>query len=209
MTVGRGSADTLPHFLIGENMRALDLVGQKYGRLTVISNAPTRRAVTGYTHRYWLCLCECGTKKEISVGDLRSGNTNSCGCLLKETRSKNGRARATHGETHREGGKHGGTLRWNLWRAALERSRKSNLPFDLKLVDVVVPPYCPVLGIPIFKVGGRQSDNSPSLDKLIPELGYVKGNVYVISFRANKLKGDATLEEMKAVVRYMEGPDVR
>jgi hypothetical protein len=45
---------------------------------------------------------------------------------------------------------------------------------------------------------------SLAVNPLTPAKGYIKGNVRVISWRANELKGDATLEEMKAVVRYMK-----
>ena len=57
-----------------------------------------------------------------------------------------------------------------------------------------IPDVCPVLGIPLDqdpKGKGERSDNSPSLDKFIPSLGYVKGNIHIISWRANHLKNDA------------------
>lgn len=52
---------------------------------------------------------------------------------------------------------------------------------------------------------GKAVDSSPSLDRLIPAKGYVKGNVRVISRRANCLKSNGTLEEFRAVMAYMEG----
>lgn len=50
----------------------------------------------------------------------------------------------------------------------------------------------------------KYRDNSPSLDKLIPDLGYVKGNVAVISWRANRFKSDGTLEEIRMIADWME-----
>lgn len=44
--------------------------------------------------------------------------------------------------------------------------------------------------------------NSPSLDKIVPELGYVKGNIVVVSLRANQIKSDATIEELQAVAKF-------
>jgi hypothetical protein len=78
--------------------------------------------------------------------------------------------------------------------------------FDLRVEDISIPEICPVLGIPIA-VGNSNgpSPNSPSLDRFIPELGYVRENVRVISWRANRLKSDATLEEIESVARYMRG----
>ena len=63
---------------------------------------------------------------------------------------------------------------------------------------------CPVLGIPLYS-DGRDNQNAPSLDRFIPSLGYVKGNVFVISRRANVLKGDATIEEVKKTYISAEG----
>lgn len=57
----------------------LDLTGQTFGRLTVLKEAKQRNK-----HRYWLCQCTCGHKKEISQPNLRSKSTTSCGCLLKD-----------------------------------------------------------------------------------------------------------------------------
>lgn len=60
-----------------------DLTGQKFGRWTVLSKAPSRnRAV------YWLCQCDCGTIKEVKGASLTSGRSSSCGCLHKENAAK-------------------------------------------------------------------------------------------------------------------------
>jgi hypothetical protein len=89
-------------------------------------------------------------------------------------------------------------------RAAKWRAQCSGVPFDITEHDVAIPMFCPVLGIHIEQASGRQNPNSPSLDKIIPERGYVRGNVRVVSARANTLKRDGTLEEFKAIVRYLE-----
>lgn len=94
-----------------------------------------------------------------------------------------------------------------LYYNAKYRAKRLGLPFDLEKSDIVVPEVCPVLGIPIDpnKRGrGSISPNSPSVDRIIPERGYVKGNICVISWRANDLKKDATLAELKALVAYLE-----
>ena len=88
--------------------------------------------------------------------------------------------------------------------AAKQRARRKDLPFNLELEDIVVPTHCPVLGMEL-KSGTRQDrDASPSLDRIDPALGYVKGNVHVISLKANRIKNDASLEELKAVTKYFE-----
>lgn len=51
----------------------------------------------------------------------------------------------------------------------------------------------------------KRHDGSPTIDRIINDLGYVKGNVIVISWRANRIKSDATLAELKAIVAFYEG----
>ena len=83
------------------------------------------------------------------------------------------------------------------------RAKRKGIPFDIQREDIHVPEHCPVLGIPIFfePVGRRGgTPNSPSIDRIVPELGYVKGNVRIISNRANTLKNDATVEELERVL---------
>jgi hypothetical protein len=88
---------------------------------------------------------------------------------------------------------------------ARKRALKANLPFDLVEADIAVPEFCPVLGIRLeISEQGRWTDNSPSLDRFVPALGYVKNNVQVISWRANRIKCDASVEEIRALLCYME-----
>lgn len=92
--------------------------------------------------------------------------------------------------------------------AAKKRAKDKGIPFDLEESDIIFPPLCPVLEIPIdlIKTDGprRRSDNTPSLDRLNPSKGYVKGNIQVISWRANRLKNDATLDELERIVKYIK-----
>ena len=86
-----------------------------------------------------------------------------------------------------------------LLRHARQRAKKKDLPFSLMEEDITIPNTCPVLDIPIFSGEGVMCDNSPNLDRIIPEKGYVAGNVRVISQRANRIKSNATAEEIKLV----------
>lgn len=79
---------------------------------------------------------------------------------------------------------------------AKDRARARSLPFDITIDDVVVPPICPALGIPIV-VGRKRSATSPSLDRIQPHLGYVRGNVRVLSDRANRMKGAQNLAQLR------------
>lgn len=92
-----------------------------------------------------------------------------------------------------------------MWLVSLRsRAKKNNLPFNLTQEDLVFPPFCPILGIPMYHNDRIPTDNSPSVDRIIPKLGYVKGNVQVISHRANKIKHNATYRELLAVGEYVK-----
>lgn len=95
-------------------------------------------------------------------------------------------------------------------RALLERARqrahRQGIPYSLRREDISVPRRCPVLGLSLV-VGGSRSDASPSLDRIEPGKGYTAGNVRVISDRANRLKSDQTLDEVRLMSR--KGPPGR
>lgn len=90
-----------------------------------------------------------------------------------------------------------------LWQNAKQRAKKFSLPFNISPDDIAIPSRCPVLGHEFEYGKGKHYPWAPSLDRIIPALGYVVGNIKVISFRANKLKGDASIEELQAVLRYL------
>lgn len=73
------------------------------------------------------------------------------------------------------------------------RAKKHNLPFDICEEDIHIPEVCPVLKQKLV----RRTIYAPSLDRMVPELGYIKGNIQVISMKANKMKNNATQEELK------------
>lgn len=88
--------------------------------------------------------------------------------------------------------------------SAKRRAMLKNLPFEIVAQDIMIPDYCPILGIPLQVNDGYASENSPSLDRIDVKKGYISGNVAVISSRANRLKNDATLEEVQAILEYMQ-----
>jgi len=73
-----------------------DLVGQVFGRLTVVKESDRHTYPSGRKARMWECVCECGNSDSVRVFQkaLTSGNTKSCGCFSEETR---GKYRITHG----------------------------------------------------------------------------------------------------------------
>lgn len=101
--------------------------------------------------------------------------------------------------------------RWNhfvhyMWKAAKDRAEKRGLEFNIEEGDIIIPDRCPLLNVPI-EFGTKEDYNrSPSLDRIDNTKGYIKGNVWVISKKANLMKSSATLEELqtfcKNVLRY-------
>ncbi len=93
--------------------------------------------------------------------------------------------------------------KWMLKRTKA-RAAKRGVIFDLVKDDIVIPEYCPVLGIKLEQGRNQKLPNSPSLDRIIPSKGYVKGNVAVISLRANQIKNDATIEDLQKVINWLK-----
>lgn len=71
---------------------------------------------------------------------------------------------------------------------------------DLEAVWTMI---CPVFGMPLSLTNTRKKDNSLSIDRIDNDYGYVPGNIAVMSWRANRLKLDASLEELEAVLKYV------
>lgn len=92
-----------------------------------------------------------------------------------------------------------------LLNQARYRAKKKGELFDIELSDLDIPERCPVFDIPLAYSPGKRTDNSYSLDRWDNAKGYVKGNVRVISWRANQYKGDLTLEEVERLLNYMKG----
>jgi hypothetical protein len=94
-----------------------------------------------------------------------------------------------------------------LWRTARARAAKAGVEFTISAADLGVPPMrCPLLGTEIsYAWTGKRGpkDNSPSIDRVDPRLGYVPGNVWIICNRANRIKGDGTAREHLVIALAM------
>jgi len=103
--------------------------------------------------------------------------------------------------------------REHLVSQAKSRARRDGLPFDISISAMYWPTHCPVLGMElsynkeptIRRENWQVRSATATLDRHINELGYVLGNVNVISHRANRIKSDATSAELLAVARYAAG----
>ena len=76
------------------------------------------------------------------------------------------------------------------------------LKFNLRRGDIVVPRRCPVLGILLRFTPGQRTDSTPSIDRINNRRGYTRGNVVVVSWRANYLKRDMTRDEIRRLAAF-------
>lgn len=96
------------------------------------------------------------------------------------------------------------TRQKNLLRWARGRAELNGVSFSLTVDDIEIPEFCPVLGIPLFHGDGVSCDNSPTVDRIVPEVGYVPGNIIIISNRANRVKSNASWLELRKLVEFYE-----
>jgi hypothetical protein len=174
-------------------MAKLDnLIEKRFGKLLV------KERILEYnnnsTGAWWKCICDCGREKIAYGVRLRNGQCSSCGCLSKEV---TGNLFRKHGLST--------TKEYRMLKDARKRAKRFNLEYNIDITDIVIPENCPILNIPLVHGTKYQTDSSPSLDRIDSSKGYIKGNVRVISVRANRLKQDSTIEELKRIIQYMEG----
>ena len=89
-----------------------------------------------------------------------------------------------------------------LFSRARLRAKKLGREFNITIDDVVIPEECPLLNVAISSYSEHQ-DFRPSLDRIDSSKGYVKGNVQVISAKANRLKNNASSEELMNIALNM------
>lgn len=92
---------------------------------------------------------------------------------------------------------------------AKQRSKKRGIEFSITENDFEIPSHCPVLGIELKhnRPGARSrgsTNNSPTLDRINPDLGYIPGNVVIISKRANQIKSNAKYEDIQRVLKWLK-----
>jgi hypothetical protein len=84
------------------------------------------------------------------------------------------------------------------------RAKQAGIDFNLTIEDVVIPSHCPIFEMELKHGKGTTAPSSPTLDRLDSSKGYVKGNVNVISHKANSLKGHGTAEQHRRIADWME-----
>lgn len=97
----------------------IDMVGVRFGRLTVLELAKPKLAPSGQVKTQWRCACDCGKETTVTASNLRRLVTSSCGCLHREATS---RSRSTHGCSRPKRW----TKEYRAWAAMLQRCGNPN-----------------------------------------------------------------------------------
>jgi len=94
-----------------------------------------------------------------------------------------------------------------LLSGAKQRAENAGMDFNITEEDIVIPSHCPVFHFPLVwrsESSGMKMDDSPSIDRIDSTKGYIKDNVQVISWKANRLKQNATLEDVEKLYNHMK-----
>lgn len=84
-----------------------------------------------------------------------------------------------------------------LYLSAKNRSKRYNIPFNIQLEDIIIPEVCPLLEVPFIPGTKDNYQYGYSLDRIDNTKGYIKGNIQVITSKANSMKNNATFEELE------------
>lgn len=131
---------------------------------------------------------KCNIEKDYSEYHKHKGCKDGVNTVCKECRKPLSQAQYNKS-----------SVEYRLWYAARGRSLKKGLEFNIEVSDIVIPAQCPVFGTPF----SRNTEFAASVDRIDPDKGYIKGNIQVMSRRANMLKNDATAEELRLVADFI------
>lgn len=93
----------------------------------------------------------------------------------------------------------------SLWIGAKARAKKANLEFTITPEDIQIPEFCPALGIKLNRhLGSKAQDDSFVLERFNNDLGYIPMNINVVSHKANRMKTNATIQEVEGLLTWMK-----
>jgi hypothetical protein len=201
-------------------MKRIDLTGRTFGRLTVLCCAGWN---TTKLQLLWRCKCICGAEIRALGHNLRSGTTTSCGCRVNEINGARFKARHAAGWYLGEANPRAQAVRRRVgtdyipasdpwfkicagrWHDAKQKGILVGFASKQEFATyckMIAPKVCPVFGKK-FEGKGGFSPWARSIDRIDPKLGYVRGNVQIISNRANYMKRDATPEELILFAKWV------
>lgn len=166
----------------GKNKRYIgepkeNLVGQKFGMLTIVEINPQRKH-----HQFqWNCLCDCGKSTTVITGHIKSGNVRSCGCLVHRRKTESPNWKGT-GEMS--------AVRWHIMK---NKAKARGLEFK------ITPEYvwnifelqkgkCALSGVELDFGTHKEDYGIASLDRIDSDKGYIKGNIQWVHRDVNFMK---------------------
>ena len=173
------------------------LVDEKFGKLIVINEEVIFKS--GKSRVFATCACECGNKKICDRSSLLNGRTTSCGCVRKETTTAFNKTKKKASGTRKVDDR-----RYSMFHNAQYRAKKKGIPFTISIDDIIIPEICSLLNIELVSSSDKNDPRNPSLDQIVPGKGYTPDNIQVISYRANVLKWDASLQELELLVENLK-----
>ena len=171
---------------------AIKMIGRKFEKLLVLRRVKDRFNGKKKRHNelWYLVKCDCGKKFETRGYMLRHGRIRGCG----KCNPKGGNL--IHGLSE--------TKEYQMWNSVKTRAEEEGKKFTLKPSDIKIPKICPLLGIPILANNKKTAFNSPSIDRIDNNKGYVKENIWIVSHKANAMKSSASLTELQTLVKNLE-----
>lgn len=85
-----------------------------------------------------------------------------------------------------------------------QNAKNTGYEFTIKLEEINWPEYCPILGLKLDYFAEYRKEESASFDRINPNLGYVSGNVIIVSWRANRIKNDGSAEEHRKIAEFLD-----
>lgn len=147
----------------------------------------------GHISERMIC-CICIMCHQESGKKYRSNNKEK----IKQYFKQNGKK---YYSTEKRRKKYIDNVELELFHHAKHRAKTKRLEFNLTKEDIIIPNTCPIFGVPL---NFENKNNVPTLDRIDSNKGYIKGNIQVISFKANRLKNNGSIEEFKKIINYME-----
>lgn len=150
----------------------------------------------GLTPQCKQCMSEYRATKRAHYKEYMAMRRATDNEVIKETRRKSARS-------HPE---------WRMYVAAKRRATEKGLDFNIEPSDIVIPERCPLLNVPFINGTKGNYEFTPSLDRIDPTKGYIKGNIWVITKKANSMKNSATKEELLTfvdnIIKYFGDNDI-
>ncbi len=147
-------------------MKLVDLTGNRFGRLTVVS-----RAENAGHHLRWTCLCDCGNTKAVNSSHLKTGHTTSCGCIASELTAERNTSNAKHGMWK--------SPEFEIWAAMKKRCHnpKAKRYADYGGRGITVCDEWRASFQAFFDHIGPRPSDAHSVDRIRNTEGYAPGNV--------------------------------